>query len=57
MGTLVPNLVKVAYKDKIMKILKFVKIGLRLLLDTSLQAKSPYMATLIMVSWKKYLSM
>ena len=37
-GTLVSNWVKVADKDKIVKILKFVKIGLKLLLDIGLEA-------------------
>ena len=36
--TLVSNWVKVADKDKIVKILKFVKIGLKLLLDIGLEA-------------------
>ena len=42
--TLVSNLVKVADKGEIRWVIKFVKTGLRLLLDNGLEVLSPNMA-------------
>ena len=42
-----------ADKDKIVKILKFVKIGLKLLLDIGLEVLSPNKSPLVFKSWRK----
>ena len=53
-ATLVPNWVKVADKNKIVKVMEFVKIGFKVLQDIILEVLSLNTATFIIKSRKNH---